>query len=63
MNEIISMIESVGFPIVCCFILFKQNNKLTDTLNNISVTMATLKEEIEDIKKKMEKAISKGDEK
>lgn len=31
-NTIIAAVSSVGFPIVCCFVLFTQNNKLRDTV-------------------------------
>ena len=31
-STIASAVSSVGFPIVCCFVLFTQNNKLRDTV-------------------------------
>ena len=31
-NAIIAAISTVGFPIVCCGVLFVQNNKLRDTV-------------------------------
>lgn len=31
-STIVSAVSSVGFPIVCCFVLFTQNNKLRDTV-------------------------------
>ena len=31
-ETIIATISTVGFPIVCCVVLFNQNNKLRDTL-------------------------------
>lgn len=31
-NAIIAAISTVGFPIVCCGVLFIQNNKLRDTV-------------------------------
>lgn len=30
-NTIISSISSIGFPIVCCLIMFKNNQTLQDT--------------------------------
>lgn len=31
-NAIIAAVSTVGFPIVCCGVLFIQNNKLRDTV-------------------------------
>lgn len=31
-NAIITAVSTVGFPIVCCGVLFIQNNKLRDTV-------------------------------
>ena len=42
MDEIISLISNVGFPIACCVVLFMQQNKLTKTLTEISITMSGL---------------------
>ena len=35
-ENIITLISNLGFPIACCVVLFIQNNKLTNTLNEIS---------------------------
>jgi hypothetical protein len=32
-------VSSVGFPIVCCGVLFVQNNKLNETLSDLKVTL------------------------
>lgn len=32
-------VSSVGFPIVCCGVLFIQNNKLNETLADLKVTL------------------------
>lgn len=42
MDDIISLISNVGFPIACCVVLFMQQNKLTKTLTEISITMSGL---------------------
>lgn len=52
-ESIVSIISSVGFPIFACIIMFKQNNDLQKTLNDISVTMALLTERIKDVENKM----------
>lgn len=31
-NAVISAVSTVGFPICCCVVLFVQNNKLRDTV-------------------------------
>lgn len=38
-NSIMQAISTVGFPIVCCGVLFYQNNKLTETINELKVTL------------------------
>ena len=38
-NAIIEAVSTVGFPIVCCGVLFYQNSKLTETINDLKVTL------------------------
>lgn len=38
-NAIMQAISSVGFPIVCCGVLFYQNGKLVETINELKVTL------------------------
>lgn len=38
-NTIMQAISTVGFPIVCCGVLFYQNSKLTETINELKVTL------------------------
>ena len=38
-NAIISAVSAVGFPIVACGVLFYQNNKLSETINQLNVTL------------------------
>lgn len=49
MNAISSFIGSVGFPIFACCMMFVQNNKLQDTLKEISITMQKMADNIEDL--------------
>lgn len=51
-NLIAELVTKVGFPIACCCVLFMQNNKLQETLKNISVTMQKMSDAIEDLDKK-----------
>ena len=46
------LIGSLGFPIFACCMMFVQNNKLQDTLKDISVTMQKMADNIEDLDKK-----------
>ena len=39
-NTIMSAISTIGFPIVCCGVLFYQNNKLVETITNLKETIA-----------------------
>lgn len=54
-NVLIQAISTVGFPIAACCVMFKQNNKLQDTLKDISVTMQKMADAIDDMEKKNEK--------
>ena len=56
MEQIIQLISNVGFPIACCIILFMQQNKLTNTLHDISSTMTVMSARLDDI----ENAVRKG---
>ena len=38
-NTVMSAVASVGFPIVACGVLFYQNNKLSETINELNVTL------------------------
>lgn len=38
-NTVMQAISTVGFPIVCCGVLFYQNNKLTETIGELKDTL------------------------
>ncbi len=54
-NVLIQAISTVGFPIAACCVMFMQNNKLQDTLKDISVTMQKMADAIDDMEKKNDK--------
>ena len=54
-SSITSAISAVGFPIVACCVMWYQNSKMQETLNNVNVSMQNLANEINDIKQKNEK--------
>lgn len=39
MSEISNLISSVGFPIVACVFMYKQQLELTKTINDLSTTL------------------------
>lgn len=45
-NTITQLITSVGFPIVACYVLFKQNSELTNTITKLTTTLETMNERI-----------------
>lgn len=57
-NTIVSLIGSVGFPIVACCVMFMQNSKMQETLQELVKTLTTMNERLSDV----EKAVNlKGD--
>ena len=49
MTELSNLISNVGFPIACCIVLFYNNTKFTETLNNLNVTLKEISTRIEQI--------------
>ena len=54
-NAIITAISTVGFPIVCCGVLFVQNNKLRDTVEENTKAVISLTDYIKYSNNKEEK--------
>lgn len=54
-NALVTIISTVGFPIAACCVMFMQNNKLQDTLKDISVTMQKMADAIDDMEKNYDK--------
>lgn len=54
-TEITQLINSVGFPIVCCGVLFWNNYKLTSTITELTSTLKVIDERIEKLENKFEK--------
>lgn len=38
-NEVMQAVSTVGFPIVACVFLFKQNTKLSETIGDLKSTL------------------------
>lgn len=60
MEQIIQLISNVGFPIACCIILFMQQNKLTNTLHDISSTMTVMSARLDDIENSVRRVSNNG---
>lgn len=54
MDEVVSLITNVGFPICCCVVLFNNNSKFMEALNNLNVTLKEISTRIENLEDKME---------
>lgn len=52
-SEITQLINSVGFPIVCCGVLFWNNYKLTSTITELTATLKVIDERIEKLEEKI----------
>lgn len=46
MNDILTAISTVGFPIVECVMLYAQNTKMTDALNANTLAITKLAERL-----------------
>ena len=46
MNEIANLISTVGFPIVMCILMLKQNSKQLEIIQNNTTAINNLTEEI-----------------
>ena len=51
-EEILTMVSNVGFPIACCIVMFLQNGKLQNTLAEISTTMQVMSDRINNLENK-----------
>ena len=48
-NGITTLVGSLGFPIAACCVMFYQNSKLQETLNELSKTLTSMNERLTDI--------------
>lgn len=49
MDSIVGLISNVGFPIACCVVLFVQQNKLSQTLNELAITLNGINQRLDNI--------------
>lgn len=57
MENIVTLITNVGFPIACCIVLFSYINKLTQTLGEIGNTLILMNERIDNIETSLQKGV------
>ena len=55
MEEIVNLISNVGFPIACCVVMFINNSKFSEALNNLNVTLKELSTRMENIEDRVNK--------
>ena len=55
MEELVNVISNVGFPIACCIVMFINNSKFSEALNNLNVTLKELSTRIENVEDKINK--------
>lgn len=48
-NTISTLIGSLGFPIVACIVMFKQNAQLQETLRELSNTLCSMNDRLADV--------------
>ena len=49
MEEIANLISNVGFPVVACIFMYKQQIKLQETITELSGTLKTIAVKIENL--------------
>lgn len=49
------LIGSLGFPVFACVIMFYQNQKFSQVLNNMIIEMKTMNTSLNDLKEKIDK--------
>ncbi len=47
MNDIITLINGVGFPIVACVYMAKRDEKTTEVLNQISIALKGIEKRLD----------------
>lgn len=48
-STVSQLIGSLGFPIACCVVMFYQNGKMQETLNELVKTLTSMNERISNI--------------
>ncbi len=54
LNEIVNVLGNGFFPIAACAFMFYQNNKLSNTLAQLSTTLSGINQRLDNIEDKLE---------
>lgn len=54
MNELVNAISNVGFPIIACYFMYKQQQELNKTILELSNTLKGIDTRIESLENKLE---------
>ena len=52
MEVMITLINTVGFPIAACIFMAYQNNKLNETITKLTSTLAVIDKRLEDLEER-----------
>lgn len=55
MNEIVMLINTVGFPIVACFYMARREEKLAAIINEVCVTLKGIDTRLENVERNQKK--------
>ena len=58
--DIIQLINTVGFPIVACVVMWKQNSQMQATLSDIAVAMQSMSDRVDTVEKKIDRSLKGG---
>ena len=55
MNELVQLIQNVGFPIVACIYMAKQNQEITKSVAKLNETLVAIDKRLEYMEKEIDK--------
>ena len=55
MEELIHLVQNVGFPIVACIFMAKQNQKITESVAKLNETLVSIDRRLEILEKEKDK--------
>ena len=55
MDEIVRLIQNVGFPIVACVFMARQNQNMSESLSKLNNTLTSIDRRLEILEKEVEK--------
>ena len=55
MNEFVQLIQNVGFPIIACIYMAKQNQEITKSVAKLNETLVAIDKRLEFMEKEIDK--------